>query len=188
MIYLELFWSFFQVGLMSIGGGLAALAPIKQQVLAHGWLSELEFADVYTISEMTPGPIALNASTFVGTKMAGLPGALVATLGCITPSCLIVLTLAWFYFKYKNLKTVQGVLNGLRPAVVAMIIAFAGINILKQALFGAAWPQAFAEVNFIYIGLLAAGVVAVRALRVNPIYVIAGSGVCGVAMYYLGLI
>ena len=90
MIYLELFWSFFQIGLFSIGGGYAALPMIRQQIVeTHGWLSMTAFTDVITIAEMTPGPIAINAATFVGTQLAGLPGAVLATLGCVTPSCII---------------------------------------------------------------------------------------------------
>ena len=86
MIYLELFWSFFQVGLFSIGGGYAAMPLIQAQVVdQHGWLSLSEFIDVITISQMTPGPIGINSATFVGIKIAGIGGALVATLGCVLP-------------------------------------------------------------------------------------------------------
>ena len=91
MIYLELFWSFFQVGLFSIGGGYAAMPLIQNQVVdIHPWLTMTGFADIMAIAEMTPGPIALNAATFVGIQVAGLPGALIATIGCIFPSCVIV--------------------------------------------------------------------------------------------------
>ena len=84
MIYLELFWSFFQVGLFSIGGGYAAMPLIQNQVVdIHPWLTMTGFADIITIAEMTPGPIAVNAATFVGIQVAGLPGALIATIGCI---------------------------------------------------------------------------------------------------------
>ena len=96
MIYLELFWSFFQVGLFSIGGGYAAMPLIQDQVVdIHPWLTMTGFADIMAIAEMTPGPIALNAATFVGIQVAGLPGALIATIGCIFPSCVIVMTLAY---------------------------------------------------------------------------------------------
>jgi len=93
----------FQIGLFSIGGGYAALPLIENQVLkVHNWLTLEEFADLLTISQMTPGPIALNASTFVGTRVAGISGAIIATVGCVTPSCIIVLILSYFYFKYKK--------------------------------------------------------------------------------------
>ena len=95
-IYLELLWSFFQIGLFSIGGGYAAMPLIQHQVVdLHGWLNMTQFADIVTISQMTPGPIAINSATFVGTRVAGLPGAIVATVGCVLPSCIIVLFLAF---------------------------------------------------------------------------------------------
>lgn len=116
MIYLELFWSFFQVGLFSIGGGYAAMPLIQDQVVdIHPWLTMTGFADIMAIAEMTPGPIALNAATFVGIQVAGLPGALIATIGCIFPSCVIVMTLAYVYYRFRGLSIVQGVLAGLRP-------------------------------------------------------------------------
>ena len=91
MIYLELFWSFFQIGLFSIGGGYAAMPLIQNQVVdIHSWLTMTQFADIMTIAEMTPGPIAINSATFVGIQVAGLPGALIATIGCVFPSCVIV--------------------------------------------------------------------------------------------------
>lgn len=100
MIYLELFWSFFQVGLFSIGGGYAAMPLIQNQVVdIHPWLTMTGFADIMAISEMTPGPIAVNAATFVGIQVAGLPGALIATIGCIFPSCVIVMALAYMYYR-----------------------------------------------------------------------------------------
>ena len=112
---------------------MAALPLIQGQVVtAHGWLSASEFTDLITISQMTPGPIAINGATFVGIKIAGLFGAFVATLGCITPSCIIVTLLAWLYMKYRNLSAMQLILTSLRPAVVAMI-ASAGITILTTA-------------------------------------------------------
>lgn len=136
MIYWELFLSFLQVGLFSFGGGYAAMPLIRGQVVTvHHWLSMSEFTDLITISQMTPGPIAVNSATFVGTKIAGTLGALVATFGCILPSCIIVTVIARLYLKYRNMAALQGILNSLRPAVVAMIAA-AGISILITAFWG----------------------------------------------------
>lgn len=104
MILVELFLSFFQIGLFSFGGGYAALPLIQNQVVElHAWLTQAELSDLITISQMTPGPIAINAATFVGTKLAGIAGAIVSTLGCILPSCLIVTVLAYLYLKYRHL-------------------------------------------------------------------------------------
>ena len=135
MIYLKLFWAFFQIGLFSFGGGYAALPLISQQViLIYHWISQDTFTDLITISQMTPGPIAVNSSTFVGQYVAHLPGALIATLGCILPSCILVSLLAYLYVKYKNMKVMKKILSYLRPAVVSMI-AISGLSILISAFF-----------------------------------------------------
>ncbi|CVI72922.1 putative chromate transport protein [Clostridiales bacterium CHKCI001] len=135
MIYIELFLAFLQIGAFSFGGGYAAMPLIQAQVIdKYGWLTVSDFTDLITISQMTPGPIAINSATFVGNQIAGIPGALVATLGCILPSCIFVTALAWLYSKYRNLIMLQGILESLRPAVVAMIAA-AGITILLPAFF-----------------------------------------------------
>ena len=136
MIYLELLWSFFQIGLFSIGGGYAAMPLIQHQAIdIHGWLTMQSFSDIMTISQMTPGPIAINAATFVGIQVAGVPGALVATFGCVLPSSIIVTILAFIYYRFKGLDAVQSVLKGLRPAVVAMI-ATAGLSLMAMAFCG----------------------------------------------------
>ena len=104
MIYLQLFFSFLQVGMFSFGGGYAAMPLIQGQVVEqHHWLSMSEFTDLITISQMTPGPIAVNSATFVGIRVAGIPGAVVATFGCILPSCVIVTILAKLYLKYRSM-------------------------------------------------------------------------------------
>ena len=124
MIYLQLFCSFFKIGLLSFGGGYAAMPLIQNEVVeARHWLTMPEFTDLITISQMTPGPIALNSPTFVGFRLAGIPGALVATLGCVLPSCIIVTCIAKLYLKYQKLTVIQGILGSLRPAVVGMIAA-----------------------------------------------------------------
>ena len=133
----SLFLSFIQVGLFSVGGGYAALPLIQNQIVNIRELMTLaEFADLVTIAEMTPGPISINAATFVGTKLGGLPGALICTIGVIIPSFIICLTLAHFYYKYRNFSGVQTILASLRPAVVALISS-AGLSILTLAIFQA---------------------------------------------------
>ena len=133
MIYLKLFFAFLQIGMFSFGGGYAAMPLIQHQVVdTYHWLDGKGFADLVTISQMTPGPIATNAATFVGMNTAGLAGALIATFGCILPSCILVTFIAYFYLKYQKLAALQGVLSSLRPAVIALI-ASAGISILVSA-------------------------------------------------------
>lgn len=184
MIYVELLWSFFQIGLFSIGGGYAAMPLIQHQVVdLHPWLTMTQFADIMTIAEMTPGPIAINSATFVGIQVAGLPGALVATLGCILPSCNIVMALAYLYYRYKGLSMVQGILSGLRPAVVAMITS-AGISLLILSLYGAQeLPADLSGVDWISMGIFTVAILILRRWKVNPIWIMAGAGAAGVLLY-----
>lgn len=177
MIYLKLFLSFLQIGLFSFGGGYAAMPLIQGQVVAeHGWLSMKEFTDLITISQMTPGPIAINSATFVGIKIAGIPGAAVATLGCILPSCVIVTLLARLYLKYRNMTMLQGILNSLRPAVVAMI-ASAGISILITAFWGNEAAVILSKTNWIMVFIFAGSLVMIQKYRMNPIGVMVLAGV-----------
>lgn len=184
MIYLELLWSFFQIGLFSIGGGYAAMPLIQHQVVdVHPWLTMTQFADIMAIAEMTPGPIAINSATFVGIQVAGLPGALVSTVGCILPSCVIVTTLAYIYYRYRGLTMVQGILAGLRPAVVAMI-ASAGISLAALCFFGQRTvPADWGSINGISVLIFGAGLFILRKWKVTPIYVMVGAGVFGVLLY-----
>lgn len=181
MIYLELFWSFFQIGLFSIGGGYAAMPLIQSQVVdIHPWLTMSQFADIMTIAEMTPGPIAVNSATFVGIQVAGIPGAVIATTGCILPSCVIVMTLASIYYRFRELKMAQGVLAGIRPAVVAMI-ASAGITLVTMAFYGErVLPANLSEINVISVIIFAVGFFVLRKWKVNPIYVMLGAGAVGI--------
>ncbi|MCI8465457.1 MAG: chromate transporter [Lachnospiraceae bacterium] len=168
MIYLQLFLSFLQIGLFSIGGGYAAMPLIQNQVVQKtGWLTMREFTDLITIAEMTPGPMAVNSATFVGIRIAGIPGAIVATLGCILPSCLILSFLFWIYQRYKNVSALQQILSSLRPAVVALIAA-AGFSILRTVVFGGE-SAAFSHIDWIGLSLFLAAFLALRKFRCNPI-------------------
>ena len=184
MIYLELFWSFFQIGLFSIGGGYAAMPLIQNQVVdVHPWLTMTQFADIMTIAEMTPGPIAINTATFVGIQVAGIPGAILATVGCVLPSCVIVLLLAFLYYRFRGLSLVQGILSGLRPAVIAMI-ASAGISLIWMAFFGQKhFPGTFDDLRWISVGIFGISLLILRKWKINPVYVMLGAGVVGVLLY-----
>jgi chromate transporter len=186
MILLELFWSFFQIGLFSIGGGYAAMPIIQRQIVeVKHWLDLAELADVVAISQMTPGPIAINSATFVGLRIAGFGGALVATLGCVLPSFIIVLAMALIYYKYRNLALMQGILGGMRPAVVAMI-ASAGLSFLVLAFWnGQAITIHIASMDFIAIALFLICLLVLRIRKSNPILVLAGSGLAGLIAYSL---
>lgn len=187
MIYLELFISFLKIGLLSFGGGYAAMPLIQEQVvMSHGWLSMAEFTDLITISQMTPGPIAINSATFVGIKIAGIPGALIATLGCILPSCVIVLLIAKLYLKYRNMNVLQGVLESLRPAVVAMI-ASAGISVLITALWGSVELISPGNTSWTLAILFVVCVVLLKKCKMNPILVMVLAGVANVGLGMAGL-
>ena len=180
MIYLELLIAFLQVGLFSIGGGYAAL-PFIQRLAVNdfNWLSMEELTDLITIAEMTPGPITVNSATFVGSRVAGFPGALVASFGCILPSLLIVSLLGYLYYKYKQQSTLQNVLTSLRPVVVALI-ASAGLNILQTvALEG--HPFHLDNLHWLSIALFTAAFFAIRKWKWNPVFVMITCGVINMA-------
>lgn len=184
MLLLKMFISFIQVGLFSVGGGYAAIPLIQNQIVEiHKLITMSEFTDLITIAEMTPGSISINAATFVGTKLSGLPGAIICTIGCILPSFIICSILARFYYKYRNLGAVQTILSALRPAVVALI-ASAGLSILLLALFNAD-KHGISPGNFRYVEtlLFAGALILLRKFKLNAITIIFGTGVIGTLIY-----
>ena len=187
MTLLQLFLSFVQIGLFSVGGGYAAIPLIQEQTVAlHGWLTADEFMNLAIIAEMTPGPIAVNGATFVGLKVAGLPGALAATLGCILPSRGIVSLLSLLYRRCREMPLLQGVLGALRPAVVALI-ASAGLNMLLQLAWGGRMPASPGDIRFAATGLFVAAFCALRKLKWSPVLVMALCGAAGLCLGLLGL-
>lgn len=185
MIYLKLLWSFIQVGLFSFGGGYAILPLIQQQVVTENhWLTMKEFADVVTISQMTPGPIALNAATFVGTKTAGPLGAVVATFGCAFPTAVLALIVGHFYYKYRDMTLVQGVFEGLRPAVVSLI-ATAGVSMLILSLFNTETftLSALSNIDWRAVGVFAVSLTIIRRYKLNLILIMIMTGAAGVVLY-----
>ena len=183
MIYLQLLFSFLQIGALSFGGGYAAMPLIQAQIVTeHQWLSMSEFTDLVTIAEMTPGPIAVNAATFVGTKIAGVPGALVATAGCILPACILVTLIARLYLKYRNIAVLQSVLGSLRPAVVAMI-ASAGVLILRNAFWSGAIR--LSGTNWNMVALFAAAFLLLRKTKLSPILIMLMAGAANLVISLL---
>ena len=158
---------------------------IQHEMLSRGWLSNWQFLDILGIAQMTPGPIAINAATFVGTRIGGLLGAVIATLGSVLPSFVIVLIFAVLYRKYHNLRLVQGVLGSLQPTVVGLI-ATAGVSIIAHALLEAgATGASVAGVDLIAAGILVVGFILLRVCKANQILVIMGAGVVGGVAYSL---
>lgn len=165
---------------------MAAIPLLQNQVVnLNHWLTLTEFTDLITIAEMTPGPVSINSATFVGSRIAGIPGAIIATVGCVLPSCVIVSLLAWVYFKYKELTVIQGILTGLRPAIVGLI-ASAGLSILILAVWGEDGFSLSIQIdNMVSVFLFTAAIFILRKWKPNPIFVMLGSGIIGGAIYLI---
>lgn len=168
MLYLQLFWSFFQIGLFSIGGGYAALPLIREQIVEkHGWLTMTAFTDVVTIAEMTPGPIAINAATFVGYKTAGFWGAVCCTTGVVLPSFLMIAAISLVLQAFERNRVVQYAFAGIRAGVLALICK-ALVSMYRQC------PR-----NLFSYLLAGAAFWATAVFRVNVLLVILGCAACG---------
>ena len=189
MIYLELFYTFFTIGLFTFGGGYAMLPLIQQKVIDHGWLSMEELVDFVAISESTPGPFAVNISTYVGAETGGVLGSICATLGVVLPSFIVILLVAKFYLKFKNSKAVSGVMYGLRSAVVGLMAA-ALYGMLSTVFFHNVdinWSNVLRPEFYCTLGIFS--VMVVLALKkVSPIIIIVCSAAVGVLCGLVGLI
>lgn len=186
MLLLKLFFAFIQVGLFSVGGGYAAIPLIQEQIVnIHGLLTLEEFSDLITVAEMTPGPISINSATFVGMRIAGIPGVVICSIGCIIPSFCICFVLAYFYYKYRSVRGVQVVLGAMRPAVVALI-ASAGASILMLGLFQAKLYEAsFRDLRVVELGIFVTALFLLRKFKMNAVTIILGSGAAGTILYVL---
>lgn len=186
MLLLKLFFAFIQVGMFSVGGGYAAIPLIQEQIVnIYGLMSMEEFSDLITVAEMTPGPISINSATFVGMRIAGIPGVLLCSIGCIIPSFCICLTLAHFYYKYRTVSGVQVVLGSLRPAVVALI-GSAGASILMLGLFQTDIKNVvLGNIRLVELGIFVIALFILRKFKVSAISIILGSGVIGTLIYVL---
>lgn len=177
---LELFISFWQIGLFSIGGGYATIPLIQDQVVArHNWLSIQEFTDIITISQMTPGPLAVNTSTFTGLRIAGTLGAVTATGGCIVSGYLISICLYRFFGKYRNSEYVSCVLSGLKSASAGLIIS-AAATILVMVLAGESGSLLNIKAACMFVSALAV----LRRFKMNPILVMVLTGAFGAVVYW----
>lgn len=180
MIYWRLFVGFMQFGIFGVGGGYAAIPLIRAiAVTQNGWLTEEVFSDLITIAEMTPGPIGVNAATFVGLRMGGMVGAVCATLGSIFPSLILVSLLAWAYARSRGGRRMQRVLGTLR-AVMTALIASAALMLARSAtmLNGAFLPCGAA----MFVGALAL----LRIRKPNPILVMTGCGALAAVFHAIG--
>lgn len=169
---LDLFIAFFQIGLFSFGGGYAMLPFIQEQAInVHGWLTTSEFLDMLGIAQITPGPIAINTATFVGYETAGILGGLMATLAVVLPSFLIVLTISYFFNKFKESKVMENIFKGLRPIVLGLV-ASAAVDI---------GTEVFVDYKAVVISLIVFTLITFK--RANTIALIVLAGVMGVLFY-----
>lgn len=188
-IYLSLFLTFLKIGAVSFGGGYGMLALIRETVVGNGWLTEAELLNFIAVSESTPGPIAINMATFIGTSQGGVLGAICATLGVILPSFVIILIIAALVRNFLKYRGVQAALRGIRPAVVALIVA-TGLILTLETLFGmrhlpaAVTPDWRGIGIFVGVALLSFGYHKWRKKRLSPILCILLSGAAGILLYY----
>ena len=191
MIYWQLFLTFFEIGAVSFGGGYGMLSLIRERTLAMGWLSEGELLNLIAISESTPGPIAVNMATFVGSGQAGFLGAAVTTLGVVLPAFLVTLLIAAVIRNLLKYAGVQAFLGGVRPCVVALIMGTAVTMLLSNLLGIKTVESAFAPdgKGIVIFVLLAAGAMGYKRLRhraISPLLLILVSGVLGLLLYGVG--
>lgn len=182
MIYLQLFYTFFKIGLFGFGGGYAMLSMIQGEVVTrYAWVSSQEFTDIVAISQMTPGPIGINTATYVGfTSTGSVWGSVVATFAIVLPSFILMLTISKFFLKYQKHPVVESVFSGLRPAVVGLL-ASAALVLMNVENFGSPATDTYTFVMSVAIFLIA--FVATKRYKVNPILMIIACGVAGLILY-----
>lgn len=190
MILLRLFWEFFKTGLFAVGGGMATLPFLYEMSTKTGWFSEAMLADMIAVSESTPGPIGVNMATYVGFETAGIPGAVIATLGLICPSVIIILVIARVLLQFRNNKTVDAVFYGLRPCSIGLIAA-AGLLVARVTFLNpealelgngfASWTGLFRWKALLLAVLLLLATRGIKKLKgLHPVVFIAFSAVVGI--------
>ena len=182
MIYLQLFYTFFKIGLFGFGGGYAMLSMIQGEVLTrYEWVSSQEFTAIVAISQMTPGPIGINAATYVGfTSTGSVWGSIIATFAVVLPSFILMLTISKFFLKYQKHPIVESIFNGLRPAVVGLL-ASAALVLMNAENFGSPTEDTYSFVISIIIFLIA--FIGTRKYKANPILMIIACGIAGLLLY-----
>lgn len=182
MIYIQLFYTFFKIGLFGFGGGYAMLSMIQGEVVTrYGWISSQEFTDIVAISQMTPGPIGINTATYVGfTATDSVWGSVIATFAVVLPSFILMLTISKFFLKYQKHPMVEAIFGGLRPAVVGLL-ASAALVLMNVENFGSPIEDTYSFTVSVIIFLVA--FVGTRKYKVNPILMIIACGVAGWLLY-----
>lgn len=182
MIYLQLFYTFFKIGLFGFGGGYAMLSMIQGEVVTrYEWLSPQEFTDIVAISQMTPGPIGINSATYVGfTATGSIWGSFIATFAVVLPSFILMLTISRFFLKYQKHPMVEAVFSGLRPAVVGLL-ASAALVLMNVENFGS--PSTDLQSFLISCLLFIVVFIGTHRYKLNPIMLIIACGALGAVIY-----
>ena len=188
MIYLRLFLTFLKIGAVAFGGGYAMIPLMRDECLSNGWLSDSELLDFIAISESTPGPVAVNMATFVGSSQAGILGALLATVGVVLPAFIVTLLIVTVIGKLLDYRGTRAVLSGVRPAVVALILSTAALMFLTLFVgIGRIGDRATLSLPsvflFLFLALVAFLFRRVRRKSISPIFLIVLSGVAGVILF-----
>lgn len=181
----ELFVTFLLIGLSAFGGGYAVMPLIQRYIVdTHGWISMIELADITSISQMTPGPIMINSATFVGIKVSGLLGGVVATLGSVLPSFLLVLVLAYVFERHGKLDFIQNIMKGLRPTIVGLIF-LAAYNLIFSSLFNDVLPWVSNQLDL--VATLAFVVVIALSIKtkLDTVVLVGLGGVIGLVLMFL---
>lgn len=192
MIYLRLFFEFMKVGLFSVGGGLATLPFLREMAARTGWFTNADLTDMIAVSESTPGPIGVNMATYVGFTVGGVPGAIVSTLGLITPSIIIILLIALFLKNFKDNKYVQGAFYGLRPTSTGLIAA-AGLSVAYLVFINPLFFETKSLLNLLdWKAVLLAAILIVltrfidQTKKLHPIVFIGASAIVGIVFKFAG--
>ena len=182
MLYLQLFYTFFKIGLFGFDGGYAMLSMIQGEVVTrYGWLTSQEFTDIVAISQMTPGPIGINSATYVGfTATGSVWGSIIATLAVMLPSFILMLAISKFFLKYQKHPVVEAVFSGLRPAVVGLL-ASAALVLMNAENFSSPKEDMYSFIISCLIFLVA--FVGTRKYKINPILMIVACGIAGLILY-----
>lgn len=188
MIYLELLWIFFKIGLFSIGGGYVMLPLINSELVAYGLMVQAEVADIVAISQITPGPFAVNAATFAGVRTGGILGGVVATFAVVLPSLIIATLLARYFFRFEDNVIVKRAMWGLRPVVTGLIAAAAASMALSALLSvenvtAIQWPSLITGIDIPSVIMALASGFAIIKLKASPILVLLAAGVLGVVLF-----
>lgn len=182
MIYLQLFLSFIKIGLFSFGGGYAMIPLIQKEIESHGWLSASQFVDIIAISEMTPGPVAVNSATFVGYKVAGVLGGIVATFGVALPSVVLILIVSRYFFRFQDHPLNKMIFYGIRPIVVGLI--FSAAIFVAQTAFIKEGATLFSIIDFKSVIIFLVTLICLIKFKINPIVMIIIAGILGVVLAF----